>query len=417
MRLGEGVRVALDSLRAYKLRTFLTVLGNIVAVTSVIAVVSLIDGADAFVRREIADEGSNVVTLRSVDELAVLTNLDSFLESLHNPDITLADYRALREADLPGVLRVAATNTGAARAEMNGLSLADVTVQGWTADYPFFLDRGDDDSPDRGLAAGRHFSPFEDEHSRQVCVVGAEIPARLGRGGDVLGKTLRVGGRHLEIVGVLAEKPKGLGSDPNRVVLLPLGRHLKMFGGQRSLDVRVLCDDVSGIQGVQQEVETWMRIRHQLRPGEKNDFAVTSSEGIVALWQSISRAIFSALILLVAISLVVGGVVIMNVMLVSVAQRTREVGLRKALGARRSDILGQFLAESVVLSLTGGVLGTLLGFGLASLVSVLSPLPYSVEIWSIVAGLTVTFAVGVFFGLYPANRAASLDPVEALRRE
>ncbi len=417
MRLGESVRVALDSLRAYKLRTFLTVLGNIVAVTSVIAVVSLIDGADAFVRREIADEGSNVVTLRSVDELAALTNLDAFLESLHNPDITLADYRALREAGLPGVLRVAATNTGSARAEMNGLSLADVTVQGWTADYPFFLDRGDADSPDRGLAAGRHFSPFEDEHSRQVCVVGADIPARLGRGGDVLGRTLRVGGRHLEIVGVLAEKPKGLGSDPNRVVLLPLGRHLKMFGGQRSLDVRILCDDVSGIEEVQQQVETWMRIRHKLRPGEANDFAVTSSEGIVALWQSISRAIFSALILLVAISLVVGGVVIMNVMLVSVAQRTREVGLRKALGARRADILGQFLAESVALSLTGGVLGTLLGFGLASLVSVLTPLPYRVEIWSIVAGLAVTFAVGVFFGLYPANRAASLDPVEALRRE
>ena len=417
MRLGEGVRVAFESLRAYKLRTFLTVLGNIVAVTSVIAVVSLIDGADQYVRREVAEEGSNVLTLQRQDELAAVTNLGAFLEGLHNPEITVADFHALRGARLPGVLRVAATSQGAANAEMNGRSLSDVRVSGWTADYPFFLDRGDDATKDRGLAAGRHFSPFEDEHSREVCVVGAEIPQRLGRGGDVLGKTLRVGGKHLTIVGVLAERPKGLGSNPNRVVLLPLGRALKMFGGNRSIDVRILCDDVAGVARVEEGVESWMRVRHRLRPGAKNDFAVTSSEGIVALWQSISRAIFSALILLVAISLVIGGVVIMNVMLVSVTERTREVGLRKALGARRSDILGQFLAESVVISLTGGILGTLAGFALAVVVSWLTPLPYAVEIWSIVAGLTVTFAVGIFFGLYPANRAASLDPVEALHRE
>lgn len=417
MRLGEGIRVALESLWAYKLRSFLTVLGNIVAVMSVTAVVSLIGGADRYVRREIADEGSNVVTLQQRDDLAVLTNLDSFLDSLHNPDITVDDYRALREERLPGVARVAATDIGSARVEMNGRSLPDVTIQGWTADYPFFLEKGDDSSPDRGLAAGRHFSPFEDEHSREVCVVGSEVAGRLGRGGEVIGHTLRVGGRHLEIVGVLRERPKGLGSDPNRVILQPLGRHLKMFGGRRSLDVRIQADDVAGVTRVQQDVESWMRVRHRLRPGERNDFAVTSSEGILNLWQSLSRAIFSALILLVAISLVVGGIVIMNVMLVSVAQRTREVGLRKALGARRADILGQFLAESVVLSLAGGVLGTLLGFVAALVVAATTPLPYAFAAWAVAAGLAVTFAVGIFFGLYPANRAASLDPVEALRRE
>jgi putative ABC transport system permease protein len=417
VKLSEGVRIALDSLRSYKLRTFLTVLGNIVAVTSVIAVVSLIDGADRYVRREVAEEGSNVVTLRRVDELAAVTNLDAFLESLHNPEITLADYRALRGAGIPGVSRVAALDRAQGRVEAGGRSLDGVQIEGWTAEYPFFLDRGGEASPDRGLAAGRHFGPFEEEHSRPVCVVGSEVVRRVLRGEHAVGRTIRVNGRHLEIVGVLAERPSVLGMNPNRTVLMPLGRHLKIFGGSGALAVRFLCDDVSGVPRVADEVRSLVRIRHRLRPADGDDFAVTSSERIVALWQSISRAIFTALILLVAISLVVGGVVIMNVMLVSVTERTREVGLRKALGARRADILGQFLAESVAISMTGGLLGTSLGFGLGGVISWVTPLPFAVEPWSVAAGLLVTFAVGIFFGLYPANRAASLDPVEALRRE
>jgi putative ABC transport system permease protein len=412
----EGVRVALASLGAYKLRTFLTVLGNIVAVTSVIAVVSLIDGADRYVRREVAAEGSNVLTLRAVDELRALTDFDAFLESLHNPEITLGDYRALRAAGIPGVERVAAHDRSVGKAEVEGRSLSDVQVEGWTADYPFFLDRGRASSTDRALAAGRHFSPFEDEHSRAVCVIGSDVARRVLRSEAPVGRTLRVNGRHLEVVGVLQERPSVLGANQNRVILMPLGRYLKIFGSDR-LALGFLVDDVSRIDQVKEELRVQMRIRHGRRPSQPDDFAVTSSEGIIDLWQSISRAIFTALILLVAISLVVGGVVIMNVMLVSVNERTREVGLRKAIGARRADILGQFLAESIVISMAGGLLGILLGFLLAVVISAVSPLPYAVEPWSILAGLGVTFAVGVFFGLYPANRAASLDPVEALRRE
>jgi putative ABC transport system permease protein len=331
--------------------------------------------------------------------------------------VTLADHRALRNAGIAGVERVASHDQEMAKVEGAGRSLSGVRIEGWTADYPFFLDRGRDTSRDRALQDGRHFSPFEDEHSRAVCVIGADVASRLFRGRNPLGKSVQVNGRHLEVIGLLEERPSALGGDPNKVVLLPLGRHLKIFGGERSLAVAVLVDDVSKVDGVAEEVRSLMRVRHRLRPGTKDDFAVTSSDRIVALWQSISRAIFTALLLLVAISLVVGGVVIMNVMLVSVAQRTQEVGLRKALGARRSDIVGQFLAESIVISMTGGLLGILLGFLLAVVISWASPLPYAVEPWSIVAGLAVTFAVGLFFGLYPANRAAALDPVEALRRE
>jgi putative ABC transport system permease protein len=192
---------------------------------------------------------------------------------------------------------------------------------------------------------------------------------------------------------------------------------LKIYGGTESIAVGFLVDEISNVANVTEQIRVEMRIRHGLKPSKGDDFAVTSSERIVALWQSISHAIFTALILLVAISLVIGGVVIMNVMMVSVNERTREIGLRKAIGARRTDILGQFLAESVVISMTGGLLGILLGFLLAVVVSWLSPLPYAVEPWSIAAGLGVTFGVGFFFGIYPASRAASLDPVEALHRE
>jgi putative ABC transport system permease protein len=364
---------------------------------------------DRFVREEIADEGSNVLTLRRVDELEALTNFERFLESIHNPDVTLDDYRSLREAGLRGVDRLAVQSTAVARVEHRGRAVNEMRVEGWTADYPFFRDAD--------LAEGRHFNLFEERNSRPVAVVGSEVVEEVLRGEHALGRTIRVNGRHLEIIGVLEEQEGMLGGNPNLVVVTPLGGFLKIFGSQRSLDVRLRVAEIAALDEVRDEVRMHMRIRHRLGPAERDDFAVTSSERIVELWKGISQAIFTALVALVSISLVIGGVVIMNIMLVSVTERTREVGTRKALGARRLDILWQFLVESVVLSMTGGLLGILLGFGAASLVSVLSPLPYAVEPWSIVAALVVTFAVGIFFGIYPANRAARLDPVEALRRE
>jgi putative ABC transport system permease protein len=198
---------------------------------------------------------------------------------------------------------------------------------------------------------------------------------------------------------------------------MPLGCHLKIFGGSRTIGIRLLVNSITSLDEAREEIRWWMRIQHGLRPAQEDDFAITSSERIVALWKSISGMIFTALILLVSISLVVGGVVIMNIMLVSVTERTKEVGTRMALGARRFDILWQFLVESITLSLVGGLIGVVLGFALASLISLLTPLPYAIEPLAILAALAVTFAVGVFFGIYPANRAAGLDPVEALRRE
>lgn len=408
MQLREGVRVAVGSLAAYKMRTALTVLGNVVAVSSVIAVVSLIAGMDVFVREEIADEGSNVLTLERVDALQILSDMDAFLESLHNPLITVDDYRALREGGLASVERMAGFDRAAARVDAPDRSASGVVVEGWTADYPSFVKRE--------LAQGRHFNEFEERNSRAVAVIGSEIAERIVRSENAVGRTIRVNGRHVEVIGVLAEEKSVLGDNPNRIVLIPLGRHHKIFGN-RGIEVRLLARNVELVDEAREEIRWWMRIRHGLRPADRDDFAVTSSERTVALWKSISGMIFQVLILLVSVSLVVGGVVIMNIMLVSVTERTREVGTRMALGARRFDILWQFLVESITLSMLGGLIGIVLGFGVASLVSLLTPLPYAVEPWAIVAGLAVTFVVGLFFGIYPANRAARLDPVEALRRE
>ncbi|MEZ5065419.1 MAG: ABC transporter permease [bacterium] len=409
MQLREGIRVAFDSLWAYKLRTFLTVLGNIVAVSSVIAVVSLIAGMDLFVRREIADEGSNVLSVMRVDPWQVLTDFDAFLASLHNPNVTTRDYEWLREQDLPAVSQLAATDRETAVVAWAGRTVRGVPVEGWTAQYPFFQNRK--------LRAGRHFNEFEDRNSRAVAVIGSEIAEKILRTPNPVGRTILVNGRHVEVIGVYEEKKGVLGMDPNRLVVMPLGRHLKLFGGDRSLEVRVLVSDISHVDEVRSDLQSLMRIRRRLGPADDANFAVSSSDTIVGVWKGISSAIFGALVALVSISLVIGGIVIMNIMLVSVTERTREVGTRKALGARRSDILWQFLVESITLSLVGGVIGIALGFLLAVIVAWKSPLPYSIEPWSIAAGLAVTVAVGVFFGLYPANRAAGLDPVEALRRE
>jgi putative ABC transport system permease protein len=190
-----------------------------------------------------------------------------------------------------------------------------------------------------------------------------------------------------------------------------------MYGSRRSIEIKIRAADIRFMQQAIDEATMAMRIRHRLRPLEENDFSVTTSQQLISIWQGISKAIFSALIFIVSISLVVGGIVLMNVMLVSVTERTREIGVRKALGARRSNIIWQFIVESITLSLVGGVIGIALGFTIAAVISLVSPLPYLVAPWSIAAGLAVTFCIGLIFGTYPANRAARLDPVVALHYE
>jgi putative ABC transport system permease protein len=400
--------IALGSLRANKVRTFLTLLGNIIGVMSVVAVVSVIDGMNVFVREEIAEEGANVITVERLNELEALSDFDRYLETLRNPKLTLSDRDFLRQR-LDSRHAVGARVSSRGRGAYRSRFLDEVRIEGWTEEV------GEIRRLD--LAAGRLFSVAEVEHTRPVCAVGPTLVEELFRDQSPIGRRLRIGGLHLEVIGVLTDRGRFAGQDPNLRVLVPIGVFRKLYGPRRSVSIPIRVASVEENEAVIDEVTAAMRLRHRLRPDERDDFAILTSETLIGLWESISRSIFSALIFLVSLSLVVGGIVIMNIMLVSVNERTREIGVRKALGARRRDILNQFLVESVTLSGAGGVIGILVGLAAAMLVGRFTPLPYAIKTWSMAVGFLATGAVGIFFGLYPASRAARLDPIEALRHE
>lgn len=406
----EGVRIALAAIWGQKLRSALTLLCVIIAILSIIAVVSVLDGMDLYVREEVAGAGANVFTLRRVDELKVLTDLQAFLDSFNNPRITLADYKALRaELTLAEHVDPQRSLNGDLQAVVNGKSIRGVDIQGRGAEYPGI--------EDLDLERGSHLTQADVDQRREVIVLGAQVAETLFPGIDPLGQKVRLQGRHYEVVGVFARRANVLGQDRNIFGIVPLSALFAQFGAFRSILVQVKARSLGDFQAAVDEARTLMRVRHGLRPQDPDDFNLTTAEQFLTLWEKISSGIFATLIGVVSITLVVGGIIIMNVMLVSVTERTREVGLRKALGATRGMILFQFLVESVTLTSVGGVVGIVLGFGAAFLIGAFSPLPYSVKPWSIVSALAIVFAVGVFFGLYPASRAARLQPVEALRRE
>jgi putative ABC transport system permease protein len=264
---------------------------------------------------------------------------------------------------------------------------------------------------------GRLITPREFDDGRSVAILGWGAADRLFGPLDPLEKTITLAGEHFRVVGVAEKKGAILGQSQDEFAIVPLGAFQKMFGTRQSLTLTVTPTDPSATSAAMDDAEVAMRIQRRLRPRDPNNFGVASSATFLELYNQVTSGVFAILIGVVSLSLVVGGIVIMNIMLMAVTERTREIGLRKSLGARRRDILWQILTESVTLSTFGGVIGTMLGFGIAKIISMISPLPAIVEVWSVVLGISVTAIVGLFFGLYPATRAARLDPIEALRKE
>jgi putative ABC transport system permease protein len=405
----EGIRIALRALRDNKLRTFLTLLGNIVGTMSVIAVVSLINGIDRYVSEEVAEEGSNVFTVERINFFEAITDLDAFLEALaRNKPIRLNDVEYMREW-VPSSSVIGASINGNERVTYRESYVDNIEIKGRSEEYPL-LEKAE-------LAAGAHISRLEMQRSNAVAVIGWDVYEHFFQGREAVGKRVKIGDRHFTVIGVVKNLGTVLGQSRNRFVYIPVTTYLKMYGSRRSVEIKVRAADIRLMQQAIDEATMAMRIRHRLRPLEKDDFSITTSQQLISLWQKISQRIFSALIFIVSISLVVGGVVLMNVMLVSVTERTREIGVRKALGARRSNIIWQFIVESITLSLVGGIIGIILGFTIAAIISLVSPLPYLIAPWSIAVGLAVTFCIGLIFGTYPASRAARLDPVVALHYE
>jgi putative ABC transport system permease protein len=403
----EAATIALHAIWSNKLRSFLTVLGNIVAVTSIIAVVSLIQGMNGYVTNAIvSDVGADNFTIQRMPVIRTQEDEDRVR---NNPRITLRDAAAVRKFS-ENVGAVAGQGQAAARISYGGQDLDGAQIQGVTRDYIFFSTFT--------VEQGRLISPVEVESNRPVTVLGWEVADKLFGPVDPIDKILSIGRHHFRVVGVSKKKGSAFGNSQDNFAIVPLGSFQKLFGARNpSLQLLVKPKSPELVAAAMDDATVAMRIERRLRPAERDNFGMFTSDTLLGVYHTATNGIFAVLIGVVAMSLVVGGIVIMNIMLMVVSERTREIGLRKALGARRRDIIWQILTESVTLSTMGGVIGTFFGFILAVIVSKLTPLPAAVQVWSVAIGIGITAIVGLFFGLYPAMRAARLDPIEALRRE
>ncbi len=404
----DSAVIALEAIWAAKLRSFMTVLGNIVAVTSIIAVVSLIQGLNASVKEAIVNQAG--ADSFNIQQFPVTRSEDEFEKVRSNPRISLNDVRAIRRYDSPLIDAVMAGANGQGRVTYRDRSIANTSVQGLTSDYISFS----------GFNAerGRLMTPTEVDTARPVTVIGWQTADRLfGTEIDPLDKVIQIEGTHFRIVGVSEKKGSVLGRSQDEFALIPLTQFQMLFGSRRPLNVTVKPRDLLRIPEAMDDATIALRSARGLKPKQPDNFGMFTSDTILDIYHAATNGIFAVLVGVVALSLVVGGIVIMNIMLMVVTERTREIGLRKALGARRTDIMAQMLTESVVLSIFGGVIGTIFGATIAEVIARFTPIPAELEAWSIVLGIGITALVGLFFGLYPAMQAARLDPIEALRRE
>ncbi len=404
----DSMRIALDAIWAAKLRSFMTVLGNIVAVTSIIAVVSLIQGLNASVKQAILNQAG--ADSFSIQQYPVTRSDEESEKVRSNPRISLQDVRAIRRYDTDVIEAVMADSAAGGQITFRDRSIANTRVRGVTSDFGSFSSFD--------AERGRLMSQTEVDTSRPVALLGWQTADRLfGSDIDPIDKTIQIEGTHFRVVGVSAKRGSLLGQSQDEFAIVPLGQFQMLFGSRRQLSVTVKPRDLSLISRAMDAATVALRSARRLKPRQGDNFGIFTSDTILDIYHSATNGIFAVLLGVVALSLVVGGIVIMNIMLMVVTERTREIGLRKALGARRADIRTQMLTESVVLSIFGGVIGTALGTIVAVAISRFTPIPAAVEGWSVALGIGITALVGLFFGLYPAMRAASLDPIEALRYE
>ena len=404
MNVRESVAIALDALRANTLRSFLTLAGIIVGVSSVIAVISLVQGLDRYVSSSLQSAGSNVF---SIDKLGVELDFTKLAEKRRRPDLTPEDAEAMRHA--PHVAAAVAERATAVPVHRGSKSLAEVELRGVQPDYMQV-----EDSP---IERGRPIGRTDDQTRAQVCVIGSEVADQLFGSMDPIGQEMRVGERRVLVIGVGQAKGPSFGRSRDLYVLVPFSTFLKWFGRTESVSIIMRSRGQESFEQAQDEARATLRLRRHLHPGAPDNFEVVTPEMYMSLWRNLSGAIFVVIIGVSAISLLVGGIVIMNIMLVSVTERTREIGLRKAIGARRRDVLTQFLVEAATLSAVGGLIGLALGVGAALAIGWLTPLPTYISPLAVVLGLGIATLVGLFFGAYPATRAARQDPIEALRYE
>jgi putative ABC transport system permease protein len=411
MRHEDVIRFAFGQLRANLLRSFFTLLGIIVSVGFLVAVVAIITGMNAYVKENIADAmvGMNTFQVRRSPVSLGLFDDDAVRRTQRWPKVNESDVAAVRAAlpDAQAISLQSGWPTPASDVVWRNRTVGDVFVFGVTPEYQ--------QVQDYRFAKGRPLSEVDVRERRPVIVIGLDVAENLFEDVDPIGREVRVQGRRFEVVGVTARKGRVLGQSFDAFLLMPITAFETIWGRRATTTISVKLAEAADVAPAMRRAEEAMRLARGLRPTEENNFSLSTSDALVDFWRQLTQVLFAVIPAVVGIGIVVGGIVIMNIMLMSVSERTHEIGIRKALGATASDVRRQFLVESVMLALVGGLLGVLGGWLLAEVIAAVSPLPARVTSWSVLLALALGASVGVLFGVYPASRAAKLDPIAAMR--
>jgi putative ABC transport system permease protein len=404
--MGETLRLAMDSLRAHKLRSFLTLLGVILAVTTLVAVMSVITGLNMYVADRVANLGANVFI---VDRFGIITSLDDFQKAQKRPLITFEDYQRLRNT-MQTARAVAAIDDRNVQTRSGDTKMENTDVMGASPNFA--------DVRNINVSQGRFLTLADDEHRSEVVFIGSDLATKFFPNVDPIGKTIRAETHTYRVIGVAEPFGSAFGQSQDNYMIIPLNTYMKEWHRQSDwLTIFVQSPNAEMMQASEDEARMLFRAWRKVPYDAKDNFAILGSDSIMALWHDLTGNLAFVAMALVSVFLVVGGIVIMNIMLASVTERTREIGLRRSLGARKMHILLQFLTESSVLAATGGLLGILVAYAIVFLVKTMFSFPMETPLRAVILSLGVSTAVGLFFGIFPAMRAAKLDPIEALRAD
>jgi putative ABC transport system permease protein len=406
LAFSDNISQSIDALRQHKLRAVLTVIGLTMGVATLITVMTLVQGANVYVEQKIARLGTDVFQVARTP--FIVTDFNLVIKALHYKNLNMDDARAIAES-CRDCQEVGASIQGTVRAQYIDKELNDINFIGHTANMA--------DIDSRIVEQGRYFTESENQRSAYVCVIGDDLSQQFFGGVDPVGHVIRLNNEEFTVTGTVERIGSVLGQNQDTFAIVPMNTYLRMRGARSSITIQVKTGPGKAFENAQDEARLTLRARRHVPPGADEDFFIGTKDSYISLWQSISSAFFAVFIMVSSISAVVGGIVIMNVMLASVTERTREIGVRKSVGARYSDILLQFLVESSVMSAIGGLLGVAAAYGMTLLITMLTPIPAVVPLFPVVLSIFVSTAVGVFFGVYPARKAARLDPIEALRHE
>ena len=402
----ETMRLALDALRAHKLRSFLTLLGVILAVTTLVAVMSVVSGLNFYVADRIANLGANVFI---VDRFGIITSQDAWVKAQKRPLVTMEDYERMRSS-MKTAQAVAALDDHNIDFRAGNQRLENTDVMGVSSNYA--------DVRNINIAQGRMITEADDQHRAEVAFIGTDVADRLFPNVDPIGKLVRAETHEYQVIGVAERIGSAFGQSQDNFMIIPLHTFEKELHRARDwVAIFVQAGNAEMMNACEDEARMLMRAWRHLPYDAPDNFAILGSDSIMKLWHDLTGTLASVAVGLVSVFLVVGGIVIMNIMLASVTERTREIGIRRSLGARKIHILLQFMMESAVLAATGGIMGVLLAYGVVALVKATTDIPVKTPLSAVVVSLCVSTAVGLFFGIYPATRAAKLDPIEALRQE